>query len=114
MHARCVVCWLFRPKAQLSGAMLTLMQVNLLFRKTLSVISGSTVRIFRGFVVFFFIILPAPHKFEVQSLTMNKEGALIGRSPSISIAVVTIARGLVRVMHVHQGRLWGQVIPQVG
>ena len=58
----------------------------------------------RYFFTFFFILL-APHKFEVQSLTMNKEGALIGRSPSISRAVVTIATGFVRVMHVHRGRL---------
>ena len=63
---------------------------------------------------FYFFLLPAPHKFEVQSLTMNKEGALIGRSPSISTAVVTIATGFVRIMHVHRGRLWGQVIPQIG
>ena len=45
---------------------------------------------------------------------MNKGEALIGRLPSISLAVVTITTGFVQVMHVHQGRLWGQVIPQVG
>ena len=45
---------------------------------------------------------------------MNKGEALIGRLPSISLAAVTITTGFVQVMHVHQGRLWGQVIPQVG
>ena len=67
-----------------------------------------------GTFAFFFFLLPAPHKFEVQSLAMNKGEALIGRLPSISLAVVTITKGFVQVMHVHQGRLWGQVIPQVG
>ena len=62
----------------------------------------------------FIFSLPAPHKFEIQSLTMNKEGALIGRAPRISTAVVTIATSFVRVMHVHGGHLWGQVIAQVG
>ena len=61
-----------------------------------------------------FFLLPAPHKFEVQSLAMNKGEALIGRLPSISLAAVTITIGFVQVMHVHQGRLWGQVIPHVG
>ena len=68
----------------------------------------------RGNNCLFFFILPAPHKFEVQSLTMNKEGALIGRSPSINTAVITMATGFVRVMYAHRGRLWGQVIPRVG
>ena len=62
----------------------------------------------------FLFLLPAPHKFEVQRLAMNKGEAFIGRSPSISLAAVTIITGFVQVMHVHQGRLWGQVIPQVG
>ena len=62
----------------------------------------------------FFFLLPAPHKFEVQSLAMNKGEALIGRLPSISLAAATITTGFVQVMHIHQGCLWGQVIPQVG
>ena len=63
---------------------------------------------------YLFFLLPAPHKFEVQSLAMNKGQTLIGGLPSISLAAVTITTGFVQVMHVHQGRLWGQVIPQVG
>ena len=59
-----------------------------------------------------FFPLPAPHEFEVQSLAMNKGEALIGRLPSISLAVVAITKGFVQVMHVHRGRLWGQVIPR--
>ena len=50
-----------------------------------------------------FFLYPAPHKFEVQSLAMNKGEALIGRLPSISLAVVTITTGFVQVMHVHHG-----------
>ena len=60
------------------------------------------------------ILLPAPQKFEVQSLAMNKGEALIGGFPSISLAAVTITTCFVQVMHAHQGRLWGQVIPEVG
>ena len=54
----------------------------------------------------FFFILPAPHKFEVQSLTMDKEGALIGRhagsrvchSPQVlkSDKLLSLCRGHVR------------------
>ena len=65
-------------------------------------------------VMHIFFLLPAPHKFEVQSLAMNKGEALIGGLPSINLAIVSITTGFVQVMHVHQGRLWGQVIPQVG
>ena len=42
---------------------------------------------------------------------MNKGEALIGTLPSISLAAVTITTGFAQVMHVHQGRLWGQVTP---
>ena len=62
-----------------------------------------------GYITFFYFLLPAPHKFEVQSLAMNKGEALIGRLPSISLAAVTITTGFMQVMHVHQGRLWTPV-----
>ena len=52
---------------------------------------------YHGFFFFFYFRRHISSKFAT-----NKGEALIGGSPSISIAVVTITTGFVQVMHVHK------------